>query len=108
MLLHSVSLLLPFITLLLHFLVLRQTVLYPVWATLSERGSTFITIMLLCVYLACHMCYIGVCVGGDGWPIILIDRESYSSVLNWQQAAFKRVIQGAHKNNYKLHGEDCK
>jgi hypothetical protein len=64
--------------------------------------------MLLCVYLAYHICYIGLSVGGDGWPIILVDRESYSIMLNWQQAVFERVKQGAHEDDYKLHGKDWK
>lgn len=40
-----------------------------------------------------------------GGPLYLVDRESYSSLLNWQQAGFERVKQGAHEDNYKLHGK---
>ena len=41
-----------------------------------------------------------------GGPLYLVDRESYCNMLNWQQAAFERVKQGANEDNYKLHGKD--
>jgi hypothetical protein len=43
-----------------------------------------------------------------GGPLYLVNRESYSNMLNWQQAVFEGVKQGAHEDNYKLHGKDWK
>jgi len=40
-----------------------------------------------------------------GGPLYLVNRESYSNMLNWQQAAFESVKQGGHEDNYKLHGK---
>jgi hypothetical protein len=51
------------------------------------------------------ICVILVVMGG---PLYLVDRQSYSNVLNWQQTVFESVKQGAHENNFKLHGKDCK
>jgi hypothetical protein len=43
-----------------------------------------------------------------GGPLYLVNRESYNSMLNWQQAVFESVKQGAHEDNYKLHGKGWK
>jgi hypothetical protein len=41
-----------------------------------------------------------------GGTLYLVDRESYSNMLNWQQTMFENVKQGAFEDDYKLQGNN--